>query len=208
MAAQGAHKITAEFEQELCKYTGSPYAVAVDSCSSALFLSLKYVDVKGKTLQIPKHTFPGVPCVIIHAGAKPEFIDSKAEGAYRIGDTPVMDSALRFTWNMYIPDSLMCVSFTGPHKHLKLGKGGAILTDDPKAVEWLKRARNFGRNEVSYHDDTLDRLGWNMWMLPEIAAKGIFLMWQFYDRYSNPLENEDLQIEYPDLTRHPAYLLD
>ena len=38
--AQGVHKITADFEEALCKYTGAPYAVALDNASNALFLSL------------------------------------------------------------------------------------------------------------------------------------------------------------------------
>jgi hypothetical protein len=40
--AKGVHRITAAFESELCRYTGAPYAVAVDNQSNALFLALKY----------------------------------------------------------------------------------------------------------------------------------------------------------------------
>ena len=40
--AQGIYRITETFEQMLCDYTGSPYAVAVDNQSNALFLALYY----------------------------------------------------------------------------------------------------------------------------------------------------------------------
>lgn len=40
MSAQGEYKMTEMFEEEVAKYTNAPYAVAVDSCSNAIFLSL------------------------------------------------------------------------------------------------------------------------------------------------------------------------
>ena len=38
--AEGVYRITEQFEEMLARYTGAPYAVAVDNCSSALFLAL------------------------------------------------------------------------------------------------------------------------------------------------------------------------
>ena len=121
--AQGAHKITEDFEKKLCEYTGSKYAVAVDNQSNALFLALYYEGIEGEKISIPSRTYPSVPCEIIHAGGIVEFEPSSGEtlkGAYRLKPTNVWDSALRFTSNMYIPGTHMCVSFTGPYKHLKL----------------------------------------------------------------------------------------
>ncbi len=40
--ANGIYKVTEEFEQELCKYTGAKYAVTVDNMSNGLFLALYY----------------------------------------------------------------------------------------------------------------------------------------------------------------------
>lgn len=205
--ANGAHKITEEFEKELCKYTGAPYAVAVDNQSNALFLALMYEKVLGKTITIPSRTYPSVPCEIIHAGAKVKFAPmetNKLKGAYRLFPTNVWDSALRFTYNMYLPGTHMCLSFTGPYKHLKLSKGGAILTDDEQAYKWFKRARFSGRNECSYHEDHFDMLGWNFYMMPELAARGILMMSQFY-KDGRPIENEDLELPYPDLSKFDVY---
>ena len=67
------YKAVEIFEEELCKYTGARYAVALDSCSNALFLALTYLDIKGKTITIPNRTYPSVPCEIIHAGGKVKF---------------------------------------------------------------------------------------------------------------------------------------
>jgi len=205
---ENAHKVTRDFEAALCEYTGAPYCVAVDNCSSALFLALTYQGIRGQAIYIPARTYPSVPCEIIHAGGFVRFLPNEGntlKGAYPLLSTNVWDSALRFTANMYIPGKYMCLSFTGPHKHLKLGKGGAILTDELKAYEWFKRARFSGRRECSYHDDLLDMLGWNFYMMPEIAARGLLMMNQFYNQDGTPKHNEDLELPYPDLSNFKVY---
>lgn len=206
--ASGVYKITEDFEKAVAEYTNAPYAVSVDNASNALFLALMYENIKGKEITIPSRTYPSVPCEIIHAGGKVNFepVEGKTiKGAYNLKPTKVWDSALRFTADMYIPNTHMCLSFTGPYKHLKLGKGGMIITDDYDAFLWFKRARYSGRREVSYHDDYFDMLGWNFYMLPEIAAKGLHLMPQFYNLDSSKKVNEDLEIPYPDLSRFEIY---
>jgi dTDP-4-amino-4,6-dideoxygalactose transaminase len=207
--ANGVYKITEDFEKALSDYTGSPYVVTVDNQSNALFLCLYYENIMGKEITIPSRTYPSVPCEIIHAGGKVKFekVDGKTlKGAYQLKPSKVWDSALKFTHNMYISGTHMCVSFTGPYKHFKLSKGGAILTDDHDAYLWFKRARYSGRRECSYHDDHFDMLGWNFYMMPELAARGLLLMGQFYDRVTgNPVENEDLELPYPDLSKFKIY---
>ena len=209
--SKGVYKITEDFEKSLCDYTGSPYAVALDNQSNALFLALYYEKIKGKEISIPCRTYPSVPCEIIHAGGKVNFLPAEGEtlkGAYQLYPTRVWDSALRFTADMYIPGTHMCVSFTGPYKHLKLGKGGAILTDDESAYSWFKRARYSGRRECSYHEDYFDMLGWNFYMMPEIAARGLLLMNQFYSRNGSKKKNPDLELPYPDLSKFEVYKRD
>lgn len=206
--ANGVYKITEEFEAALSKYTGAPYVVTVDNQSNALFLSLYYQNVKGQTISIPSRTYPSVPCEIIHAGARVEFepVEGKTiKGAYQLKPTRTWDSALRFTSNMYIPNTFMCISFTGPYKHFKLSKGGAILTDDYQAHLWFKRARYSGRRECSYHDDNFDMLGWNFYMMPELATRGLLLMNQFYNTDGSPKQNQDLELPYPDLSKFEVY---
>ena len=205
--AQGVHQVTAHFEEALCQYTGAKYAVAVDNLSNALFLSLMFEGVKGKTIEIPSRTYPSVPCEIIHAGGRVKFypIEGKLKGAYLLKGTHVVDSALRFTADMYVPGTLMCLSFTGPYKHLKLIKGGAILTDNEEAYKWLKRSRFSGRRERSYHDDSFDMLGWNFYMMPDVAIRGLQLIDGFYNPDGTKKKNEDLELLYPDLSQFPIY---
>lgn len=206
--ANGVYKVTDEFEEKLAHYTGAKYAVTIDSQSNALFLSLMYEGVRDIEITIPSRTYPSVPCEIIHAGAKVNFKEVEGttlKGAYQLEPTNVWDSALRFTADMYIPGTHMCVSFTGPYKHFKLSKGGAILTDNHEAYLWFKRARYSGRRECSYHDDHFDMLGWNFYMMPELAARGLLLMGQFYNMDGTKKSNEDLELPYPDLSKFEIY---
>ena len=206
------YDITNEFEKQLGDYTGSPYVITVDNQSNALFLALYYEHYVNKNIPtdeitIPSRTYPSVPCEIIHAGLKVKFKHVKGKtltGAYQLEPTNVWDSALCFTSEMYKPGTHMCVSFTGPYKHFKLSKGGAILTDSHEAYLWFKRARYSGRRECSYHDDNFDMLGWNFYMMPELAARGLLLMNQFYNG-TTPKQNEDITMPYPDLSKFEVY---
>ena len=211
--ANGSYKITEDFEKSLSDYTGAPYVITVDNQSNALFLSLYYEknimkSINTDTITIPSRTYPSVPCEIIHSGLKVNFepVEGKTiKGAYNLVGSNVWDSALRFTSNMYIPKTHMCISFTGPYKHFKLSKGGAILTDSLDAYHWFKRARYSGRRECSYHDDNFDMLGWNFYMMPELSTRGMLLMGQFYNIDGTKKHNEDLELPYPDLSKYDIY---
>jgi dTDP-4-amino-4,6-dideoxygalactose transaminase len=215
--AYGVYKNTEEFEEQLAQYTGSKYAVTLDNMSNGLFLALYYEKHVNKSIIddsiiIPNRTYPSVPCEIIHAGLKvkwnkkhPQVFKGKLTGAYQLKGSNVWDSALTFTADMYKPSTHMCVSFTGPFKHFKLSKGGAILTDSLKAYHWFKRARYSGRRECSYHDDNFDMIGWNFYMMPELAARGLLLMNQFYNQDGTKKHQEDLSLPYPDLSKFKIY---
>jgi dTDP-4-amino-4,6-dideoxygalactose transaminase len=209
--AIGVHKITEEFEKELSRYTNAPYVIAVDNQSNALFLSLMYEKINGKEITIPNRTYPSVPCEIKHAGGVVKFKNVEGEtltGSYNLEGSKVWDAALSFTADMYKPNTHMCLSFTGPYKHFKLSKGGAILTDDEKAYKWFKKARFSGRDECSYHVDDFDVnpvLGWNFYMMPELAARGLLLITQFYNTDGSKKHNEDLTLPYPDLSKFKIF---
>ncbi len=200
--AQGIYKITEDFERRVADYTGAPYTVAVDCCSNAIFLSLTYLGIKNQEIEIPSRTYMSVPCTIIQTGNRVRFepvIGNTLKGEYQLGDTPVWDSALRFTSKMYVPGRFQCISFSGPNKILKLSKGGMILTDNEEAYQWFKKARFSGRNEQPYHTDTFTQLGWNMYLLPELATRGLLLM----DGIAS--YNEDKELPYPDLSHFEIY---
>ena len=190
------YKIVQMFEEEVAEYTGSPYAISVDSCTNAIFLCCKYLNVKEVT--IPKKTYLSVPQSIIHAGGKVKFQDVEWEGIYQLEPYSLYDSAKRFTSNMYIPNTFMCLSFH-IKKHLRIGKGGMVLTDNKDAVEWFKKVRYEGRSETKYIDDDIQMIGWNMYMTPVEAAQGLMLMQNF------PSFNADLTEEYKDLTTNTIF---
>ena len=59
-------------EQEFAAAIGAKYALAVSSCSAALFLSLKALDLpRGARVLIPAFTFAAVPSSIVHADCVP-----------------------------------------------------------------------------------------------------------------------------------------
>ena len=91
--AVGPYKVTEDFEKAIAEYCGSPYAIALDSCSHALFLSLmwerKNSFVTNNTIFIPKKTFPSVPCEVMHAGFRLGFFDQDWKGIYRLWPTEV-----------------------------------------------------------------------------------------------------------------------
>jgi len=208
---ENPHDVTRKFEQAICDYTGSPYCATTDNASNALFLALMYDNVKGKEIEIPCHTYMSVPNEILHAGGKVKFrqpplsIPGYLRGAYQLRGSRVWDSALRFTCDMYIPDTFMCCSFTGGFKHLNLGKGGCILTDNEDAYRWFKIARFSGREECSYHDQKSFGLGWNFYMNPMIATLGLLNMTKFYNVNGTKKNMPDVELPYPDLSTHLAY---
>ncbi|MCY4241082.1 MAG: aminotransferase class I/II-fold pyridoxal phosphate-dependent enzyme [Rhodobacter sp.] len=70
-------------EREFAAALGSRYALAVSSCSAALFLSLRALDLPGGArVLIPAFTFAAVPSAVVHAGCVPVLVESKSN--YRI----------------------------------------------------------------------------------------------------------------------------
>jgi len=63
-------------EQEFAELMGSKYALAVASCSAALFLSLKALDLpRGARVLIPAFTFAAVPSAVVHADCVPVLVE-------------------------------------------------------------------------------------------------------------------------------------
>lgn len=203
--------VVKDFEQALCEYTGAPYAVAVNSCTSALMLAvawtlqrlghLSYEDgcypsrAARPSVEIPKRTYVSVPMAIIHAGGRPIFRDAEWRGGYQLRPLNVYDCARRFTGEMFSPNRMMCVSF---HASKILGdtQGGAILHDNAEADAWLRRARFDGRTEgVDPAEDNFTQLGWHCYMSNDVAARLMLKL------RSLPKDNEDLPNDnYPDLS--------
>jgi len=191
------YQIVREFEQAICSFTSSPFAVAVDSCTNALFLCCKYLNVTEVVL--PSRTYVSVPCSVIHAGGfvKWENYDWRSDRSYYLKPYPIIDSAHKFERGMF-KGGYQCLSFSA-NKAINIGKGGMILTEDSVAASWFKKARYCGRNECPTTEDKFETLGWNMYMTPEQAARGLLLMQFIPEKFESDIK------EFPDLSSFKIY---
>ena len=196
--------ISGLFENELSTYTGAPHVALTDCCTNALFLCLRFQIETGKLdpatiISIPKNTYVSVPMSILNAGLRFRFDDRKWSGEYELGDTGIFDSAARLTSGMFLGSSMtQCLSFQ-IKKRLPIGRGGAVLTEDSRMVDWIRLASYDGRDLGTRYDspEHLRMIGWHMYMTPEDAARGLILM------ESLESQNEDTMTwsHYPDLTK-------
>ncbi len=63
-------------EREFAAMMGSRYALAVSSCSAALFLSIKALELpRGARVLIPAFTFAAVPSAVVHAECVPVLVE-------------------------------------------------------------------------------------------------------------------------------------
>ena len=191
-----AYTIVEQFEKKVAEFAGAPYAVAVDCCTSALFLSLKYLEASGP-IRLPANTYISVPFAIMNAGGIPVFEDCHWTGVYPLLPYSIWDGAKRFRKNMYL-GGFHCLSFHAK-KHIPIGRGGMILCDSLKAVQWLRKARYDGREGKHYPNERIEMLGWHCYMTPEQAARGLALM----DVMQPDLP--DLVEDYPDLRLMPVF---
>jgi len=193
------YQVTAEFEKALCEYTGAPYAVAVNSCTAALLLTVEWC-APDMYLEIPRRTYVSVPAAIKRAGAHVEWRDERWRGAYQLSPTNIWDCARRFTSGMYVAGQYQCVSFSSS-KILGIEQGGAILHDNAEADAWFRRMRFDGRTAgVDPMQDEIKEIGHHCIILPSTAAALLLKL------YHLPRHNDDLpEREYPDLSKMSAF---
>lgn len=167
-------------EQEFADLLGSRYALAVSSCSAALFLSLKALDLpRGARVLIPAFTFAAVPSAVVHADCVPVLVE--VDGSYRIdmedfeaklpgcaavlishmrGHTSDMDAILRLSDAAGVPVIEDAAHSLGTLWHGKtigtLGKVGCFSFQSYKMV-------NAGEGGILVTDD------------PEIAARAVIM---------------------------------
>jgi len=66
----------AEFERQFQEYVGVKHAIAANSCTAALHLALRAIDIKqGDEVIVPDLTFAATANAAIFCGAKPVFVD-------------------------------------------------------------------------------------------------------------------------------------
>ena len=160
-----------EFEEKIAEFYGSPYAVAVDCCTHALELCLHYE--KPSSVTFPTRTYISVPFLGDKLGIYWFWNPWEWKDYYYLGDTRIVDAAVLWKKNSYIPGTLMCLSFQF-QKHLSLGRGGMILTDDQEAAHALKKLSYDGRvPDKPWRDQDISSMGYHYYMTPETAQNGL-----------------------------------
>lgn len=191
------------FENEVARYAGSKYGIACDTNSNAIRLVLHYLNITNSDITIPAHTYVSVPNQIILSGNRPKFEDIDWDGYYRLGDTPIIDSATAFYNGMYVDDSYMILSFH-VKKILNIGQGGMILTNDEKFNEWARPMIYDGRHKNRmYDEDEFECIGWHMYMSPENAKRGL----EIFNSDRIQLKNDSVggKWKYKDLREQKIY---
>ena len=193
------------FENKISDYTGAPYVTVTDCCTHALELSFRYLQTKQDIdkVSFPAYTYLSVPMMLEKIDIKYELLDQQWSGYYQFEPTNIIDMAIRFTKDCYVPGSFSCLSFGGK-KVLKILRGGAVMTDDPEAHDWLQRARYDGRDISNVPWDTQKKFdtGYHYNLSIEDCARGIILMDELAKNGKiNPDSMQDSKEEYPDLSK-------
>jgi|TARA_B100000424_G_scaffold270669_1_gene270693 dTDP-4-amino-4,6-dideoxygalactose transaminase len=166
-----AFEVVNKFENKIAEFFGAPYAVAVDCCTHGIELCLRQQEVL--TLIVPKRTYLSVPMLANKLNIRLQWSDEQWEDYYWLEGTNIIDAAVLWKKDSYIPNTFMCVSFQF-QKHLSLGRGGIILTDNKEAAIELKKMSYDGRlPNVPWRDQNIDTMGYHYYMAPEIALMGL-----------------------------------
>ncbi len=172
-------EIVSKFEKEIAKFYGSPYAIATDSCTHGIEICIKYL--KANKIIVPRRTYLSVPMLANKMQIDLEWKDEKWENYYEIECKKNMlpvgkklyDAAVLWEKNSYLKGTFMCLSFQF-QKHLSLGRGGMILTDDLAAKIRLKKMSYDGRlPDIPWRNQNVDTMGYHYYMTPETAQLGL-----------------------------------
>jgi dTDP-4-amino-4,6-dideoxygalactose transaminase len=188
-------KVITDFEKQIALFFGAPYAVAVDCCTHAIELCLRYKKIEKFT--VPINTYPSVPNLAKKIGIEFDWRKEDWIDYYYLGGTNIIDAAVLWKENSYISGTFMCLSFQF-QKHLSLGRGGMILTDDEEGRNELKKMSYDGREpDTPWRDQNISTIGYHYYMTPETAQIGV-------DKLPKVIKKKPRQwkiTDWPDLTQ-------
>lgn len=191
-----------EFENKIADFYGAPYAVAVDCCTHGVELCLRYKNVSHIT--VPKHTYISIPFLSVKLGISLVWKNEDWQDYYTVWDnteTKIIDAAVLWKKDSYIPNTFMCVSFQF-RKHLSLGRGGIILCDNKEDADALKKMTYDGRlPDIPWRDQDISSMGYHYYMTPETAQLGL-------DKLQNAIDTTPIQWtvnDWPDVSRMSVF---
>jgi perosamine synthetase len=167
-------------EAEFAELLGARYALAVSSCSAALFLSLKALDLpKGAKVLIPAFTFAAVPSSVVHADCVPVLVE--------VGDNYRVDMA-DFAAKLPGADAVMISHMRGHTSDMDAimalcdAAGVPVIEDAAHSLGTVWGGRNIGTigrvGCFSFQSYKLVNAGEGGIMItddPEIAARAIIM---------------------------------
>ena len=160
------------FEAQIADYYDAPYAVATDSCTHAIELCLRYLKPQ-VYIKIPAQTYISVPFTLTKVGLNWTFVDKEWSEYYFLEGTRIIDGAVNFKRDSYLPGQYMCLSFQFK-KMLNLGRGGAILCPTKEDYDILKCMSYDGRtDDQPWAEQNIKHIGYHYYMTPETAQLGI-----------------------------------
>ena len=136
-----------EFEEKWAKYTGSRYAVATNSCTSALDIACRLIPLPNP-VRVSAFTFVSSALAPLNAGHKVKFVDIDPESLC----TPQADSQVMYAGNQSGEGTIYDMAHSSGVKHkgvlscwsfhavknLPAGDGGMITMNDKKLYERAK----------------------------------------------------------------------
>jgi dTDP-4-amino-4,6-dideoxygalactose transaminase len=186
--------VVTEFEQKIASFFGAKYGIATDSCTHGVELCLRYTDAK--TITCPKRTYLSIPFLANKLKINLKWKDENWTDYYYLTNN-VIDAAVLWKTNSYIPNTFMSISFQY-QKHLSLGRGGVILTDNLDAATQLKKMSYDGRlPDIPWRNQNIDTYGYHYYMTPETANLGL-------EKLQKAIETPPKQwmvTDWPDLTQ-------
>lgn len=182
------------FENKVAEWFNAPYGVAVDCCTHGLELCLRYTEAA--LLSTPVNTYISVPLIAKKLNIELKWKNSEWKNFYYITDN-IIDAAVLWEKNSYISSTYMVISFQFK-KHLNLGRGGMILTDNKEAAKELRKMTYDGRTfDRPWSEQDIDTMGYHYYMTPETAKIGVSKLQDAISRKPKLWSYKD----YPELTK-------
>lgn len=179
------------FEKKLADFFHAPYCVVVDSCTHGIELCLRATYDGADAITVPLQTYMSIPMMLDKLNIDYVFHNNPWVKYYELEPTNIYDAATLWERDSYQPGTMMVLSFQHK-KHIKIGRGGAILLDNKELCKRLKKLRYDGRNlSVNHAEDDIEEIGYHYYMTPEDAALGIRLFDQYAEEPSRIWSNND-----------------
>ncbi len=165
--AQGAK--VKEFESQFAELTGAKFAIATNSCTSALDIAVRVAGL-GKEVSVSPFTFISSALCIVNAGKKVKFVDIDEQSLC----TPKADIQVFYGGNDFGEGIIYDMAHSGGEKHrgvvscwsfhavknLPTGDGGMLTTNDP-AIYRRARALAWCGIDKNTWDRSNDRYSWD-----------------------------------------------